>query len=91
MLNLVNDSIGRIGSNMNNKDIRKLLAEFSPKPGYILNLSRRQFEELVEDTLDIDISEQTESNANRFKQLLTAHSADEVEDLLTALRANLSA
>ena len=76
---------------MNNKDIRKLLAEFSNKPGYILNLSRRQFEELVEDTLDIDISEQTESNANRFKQLLTAHSADEVEDLLTALRANLSA
>lgn len=72
---------------MNNKDIRKLLAEFSHKPGYILNLSRRQFEELVEDTLDIDISEQTESNANRFKALLTAHSADEVEDLLTALRA----
>lgn len=72
---------------MNNKDIRKLLAEFSYKPGYILNLSRRQFEELVEDTLDIDISEQTESNANRFKALLTAHSADEVEDLLTALRA----
>ena len=72
---------------MNNKDIRKLLAEFSFKPGYILNLSRRQFEELVEDTLDIDISEQTESNANRFKQLLTTHSADEVEDLLTALRA----
>ena len=75
---------------MNNKDIRKLLAEFSHKRGYILNLSRRQFEELVEDTLDIDISEQTESNANRFKQLLTAHSADEVEDLLTALR-NLTA
>ncbi len=72
---------------MDNKDIRKLLAEFSFKPGYILNLSRRQFEELVEDTLDIDISEQTESNANRFKALLTAHSADEVEDLLTALRA----
>lgn len=72
---------------MNNKDIRKLLAEFSFKPGYILNLSRRQFEELVEDTLDIDISEQTESNANRFKALLTAHSADEVEDLLVALRA----
>ena len=71
---------------MNNKDIRKLMAEFSTKPGYILNLSRRQFEELVEDTLDIDISEQTESNANRFKKLLTAHSADEVEDLLTALR-----
>ena len=71
---------------MNNKDIRKLLAEFSFKPGYILNLSRRQFEELVEGTLDIDISEQTESNANRFKALLTAHSADEVEDLLITLR-----
>ena len=77
---------------MNNKEIRKLLTEFQGKsPGYILNLSRRQFEELVEDTLDIDISEQTESNANRFKALLTAHSADEVEDLLVALRANLSA
>ena len=73
---------------MNKKEIRTILTEFQGKsPGYILNLSRRQFEELVEDTLDIDISEQTESNANRFKQLLTAHSADEVEDLLTALRA----
>ena len=72
---------------MTKKEIRTILTEFQGKsPGYILNLSRRQFEELVEDTLDIDISEQTESNANRFKQLLTAHSADEVEDLLTALR-----
>ena len=73
---------------MTKKEIRTILTEFQGKsPGYILNLSRRQFEELVEDTLDIDISEQTESNANRFKALLTAHSADEVEDLLTALRA----
>ena len=73
---------------MTKKEIRTILTEFQGKsPGYILNLSRKQFEELVEDTLDIDISEQTESNANRFKQLLTAHSADEVEDLLTALRA----
>lgn len=73
---------------MTKKEIRTILTEFQGKsPGYILNLSRRQFEELVEDTLDIDISEQTESNANRFKQLLTAHSADGVEDLLTALRA----
>lgn len=73
---------------MTKKEIRTILTEFQGKsPGYILNLSRRQFEELVEDTLDIDISEQTESNANRFKALLTAHSADEVEDLLVALRA----
>ena len=72
---------------MNNKQIRELFTELSPKPGHILNLSRRQLEEIVEDVLDIDISEQPESNANRFKQLLTAHSADEVEDLLTALRA----
>lgn len=73
---------------MTKKEIRAILTEFQGKsPGYILNLSRRQFEELVEDTLDIDISEQTESNANRFKALLTAHSADEVEDLLVALRA----
>ena len=73
---------------MTKKEIRIILTEFQGKsPGYILNLSRRQFEELVEDTLDIDISEQTESNANRFKALLTAHSADEVEDLLVALRA----
>jgi hypothetical protein len=73
---------------MTKKEIRTILTEFQGKsPGYILNLSRRQFEELVEDTLDIEISEQTESNANRFKSLLTAHSADEVEDLLVALRA----
>ena len=72
---------------MNNKDIRALLAEFSTKPGYILNLSRKQFEELVEDTLDIDISEQPESNANRFKSICKSHSIDELEDLLVALRA----
>ena len=71
---------------MNNKDIRKLLAEFSSKPGYILNLSRRQLEEIVEDTLDIDISEQTESNANRLKTLLQSLSDEQCNQLIAAIK-----
>lgn len=71
---------------MTNKAIREVLTELSPKPGYILNLSRVQFEELVEDTLDIDISEQPESNANRLKALLKSCTDEQCELLLAELR-----
>lgn len=72
---------------MTNKQIREVLKELSPKPGYIKSLSRIQFEELVEDTIDIDISEQTESNANRLKSLLKSCTDEQCEALLTAIRA----
>lgn len=71
---------------MNNKQIRELFTELSPKPGYILNLSRKQFEEIVEDVLDIDISEQPESNANRLKTLLQSLSDDQCNQLIAAIR-----
>lgn len=72
---------------MNNKQIRELFAELSTKPGHILNLSRRQLEEIVEDVLDMDISEQPESNANRLKTLLKSLSDDQCNQLITAIRA----
>ena len=72
---------------MNNKQIRELFTELSPKPGHILNLSRRQLEEIVEDVLDIDISEQPESNANRLKTLLKSSTDDQCNQLIAAIRA----
>lgn len=72
---------------MNNKQIRELFIELSTKPGYILNLSRRQLEEIVEDVLDIDISEQPESNANRLKTLLKSSTDEQCNQLIAAIRA----
>lgn len=74
-------------NSLTNKQIRELIKEFSPQPGYVLNLSRKQFEELVEDTVDIDISESTESNGNRLKHLLKTLSDEQVNQLVTAIRA----
>ena len=62
------------------------MSEFSPSPGYVLKLSRKQFEELVEDTIDQDISEMEGSNGNRLKQLLKLGTDDQVNSLITALR-----
>ena len=72
---------------MNNKQIRELFVGLSPKPGYVLNLTRKQFEEIVEDVLDIDISEQPESNANRLKTLLKSLPDDQCNELIAAIRA----
>ena len=74
-------------STLTNKQIRELMNEFSPSSGYVLNLSRRQFEELVEDTIDLDISEQSESNGNRLKSLLKSCNDEQVDSLIAALRA----
>lgn len=71
---------------MTNKQIRAILTELSPKPGYILNHTRRSFEELVEDVLDIDISEQPESNANRLKTLLKSCTDEQCNLLLAELK-----
>lgn len=73
-------------STLTNKQIRLLMKELSPNPGYVLKLTRAQFEELVEDTIDIDISEQSESNGKRFKQLLKSCTDEQVIKLIDALR-----
>ena len=69
-----------------NKQIRDLLKELSPNPGYVLKLTRAQFEELVEDAIDIDVSEQPESNGKRLKNLLKSITDDQVGALVEALR-----
>ena len=75
-------------STLTNKQIRELMSEFSPSPGFVLKLSRKQFEELVEDTIDQDISEMEGSNGNRLKQLLKLGTDDQVNSLIAALRAS---
>ena len=72
---------------MINKEIRTILTELQGKsPGHILNLSRRQLEEIVEDVLDIDISEQPESNANRLKTLLKSSTDEQCNQLIAAIK-----
>ena len=72
---------------LTNKQIRELMNEFSPSTGYVLKLSRTQFEELVEDTIDLDISETEGSNGNRLKSLLKSCTDEQVDSLIAALRA----
>ena len=74
-------------STLTNKQIRELMSEFSPNPGFVLNLTRTQFEDLVEDTIDLDISQQSESNGNRLKSLLKSCTDEQVDSLIAALRA----
>lgn len=75
-------------STLTPKEIRELLLEFSPKSdGYVLKLTRTQFEELVEEATDIDVSENKESNGKRLKSLLKTCTDEQVSALLTALRA----
>ena len=70
------------------KQIRELLHEFSPKAdGYVLGLTRAKFEELVEDAIDIDVSENSESNGKRLKTLLKSCTDEQVNALVSALRA----
>ncbi len=71
---------------LTNKQIRELLVEFSPKPGYILNLSRAQFAEIVDDTTLLDIYNMPQSNADRFKFILNNCGETQIADLLVALR-----
>ena len=74
-------------STLTNKQIRELMNEFSSSPGFVLNLSRTQFEEFVEDTIDLDISETEGSNGNRLKSLLKSCTDEQVDSLIAALRA----
>ena len=72
-------------NSLTHKQIKAYMAEFSPSPGYILNLTRAEFEDLVED-LDIDM-QSTESNGKRLKHLLETCTDEQVESLIAALRA----
>ena len=63
------------------------MKEFSPNPGYVLKLSRAQFEELVEDAVDVDISENEASNGKRLKALLKSSTDEQVESLVEVLRS----
>lgn len=75
-------------STLTPKEIKELLLEFSPKSdGYVLKLTRAQFEELVEEATDVDISDNTESNGKRLKYLLKTCTDEEVQNLISALRA----
>ena len=38
---------------LTNKQIRELMNEFSPSPGFILNLTRTKFEDLVEEAEEL--------------------------------------
>ena len=74
-------------NSLTSKDKRNLIKEFSPSPGFVLKLSRKQFEELVEDTIDVDISPNGASNGARFKELLDKCTDEQITKLVTALRA----
>ena len=75
-------------STLTPKEIKELLLEFSPKSdGYVLKLTRAQFEDLVEESTGKDISEDTESNGKRLKSLLKTCTDEQVNSLITALKA----
>ena len=62
------------------------MAEFSPNPGYVLNLTRAEFEDLVDSAIDVDIADMQESNAKRLKHLLQTCTDEQVNLLVEALR-----
>jgi len=71
---------------MTRQQIRGLFKTISPSPGYILNLSRNELEDLVADKTPYELSD-TGSNGKRLEALLRAHDEDELQELLTALLA----
>ena len=74
-------------NSLTSKEKRNLIKEFSPSPGFVLKLSRKQFEELVDDTIDVDLSPNGASNGARFKELLDRCTDEQITKLVTALRA----
>lgn len=72
-------------NSLTHKQIKAYMVEFSPSPGYLFNLTRAEFEELVDD-LDIDM-QSIESNGKRLKYLLETCTDEQVESLVAALRA----
>ncbi len=74
-------------NSLTSKQIKSYMAEFSPSPGYVFNLTRTSFEELVDEAIDVDISHMSESNGKRLKHLLQTCTDEQVELLVEALRA----
>ena len=72
---------------LSSKDKRAIIGEFCPQPGYVLKLTRIQFEELVDDSIGIDISADSSSNGKRLKDLLNSCTDEQITTLLEALRA----
>ena len=74
-------------STLTPKQIKELMLEFSPKSdGYVLKLTRAQFEDLVEEATNIDISNNEESNGKRLKSLLKTCTDNQLNDLILTLR-----
>lgn len=80
---------------LTSKQIKHIVREFELTPGYIHTssgpLSRAQFEQIFEDTLDIDILEPEfavlgNSVAKRFKYFLQTATDDQVDQILQTLR-----
>mgnify|MGYP001239259111 CR=1 FL=1 len=74
-------------STLTSKQIRGFIDEFCPSVGYVLNFSRREFEDFVEESIDVDISDNTESNGKRLKKLLSECTDEQVTKLVNDLRA----
>lgn len=74
-------------STLTSKQIRQFINEFCPNAGYVLNFTRREFEDFVEDTIDVDISDQSESNGKRLQHLLSTCNDEQVTTLVDQLRA----
>jgi len=74
-------------SSLTSKQIRNLMSEFSPKPGYVLKLTRIEFEDAVEAAIGIDISDEPGSNGTRLKTVLQTSTQEQVNDLVSYLRS----
>ena len=72
---------------MTNKQIRQIKAKYETKPGYILDLSRKEFEILFEDALDIEVFEEYEgpSVGKTFTSFLKNASQDQINVIITEL------
>lgn len=73
-------------NSLTSKQIKSYLAEFESSPGYVLNLTRADFEDLVDSTIDIDVSDIPESNGKRLKHLLKTCTDEQVSKLIHTLR-----
>ena len=64
---------------MTPRQAKKVVASFTTAPGFILTLTRSELEDLVFDTIEVELESFTGSNANRLQQLL-----EQTPDELTA-------
>ena len=79
---------------MNRKQIRDTVAKYQTKPGYILDLTRIQFENIFWDVLDIDImsdqyADLGDSVGKRFTSFLTQSDNKSIYSILDVLDSML--